>query len=329
MPPTIPPVIPPFPPPPYPAMRMMYPPPPAYPGVPSQAHVQQRPQAGGTTWGAQGGKEEDHRRAWERIGEEEMRLREREARVMGGADRVAKACTEGPGRPQGGEAQAVEELQQAWADLRRRQERVERAKREGGRPEEGGGPEGRPPLMPFRQPAIPPEQESEMQERAWRRIRGEAARLAEKNGEVAARERRVREQEEAVARGAHQVLPDPEGDTPSTDLEGRSPSGKRAREEGEEAGQERGKRRRVEERGAGRADGALRRASPSREPTLTDWGSQSPPPRRYAPPPVQRGPRTVAGWTAGDVAELVRYVKWAGRTRGGRERRGTHPFSDL
>ena len=38
---------------------------------------------------------------------------------------------------------------------------------------------GRPPLMPFRQPAIPPEQESEMQERAWRRIRGEAARLAE------------------------------------------------------------------------------------------------------------------------------------------------------
>ena len=32
---------------------------------------------------------------------------------------------------------------------------------------------------------------------------------------------------------------------------------------------------------------------------------------------------------AGDVAELVRYVKWAGRTRKRRERRGTHPFSDL
>ena len=29
------------------------------------------------------------------------------------------------------------------------------------------------------------------------------------------------------------------------------------------------------------------------------------------------------------MAELVRYVKWAGRTRGRRERRGTHSFSDL
>ena len=34
-------------------------------------------------------------------------------------------------------------------------------------------------------------------------------------------------------------------------------------------------------------------------------------------------------WTAGDVGELVRYVKWAGRARGVRERRGTHPLSDL
>ena len=47
--------------------------PPAYPGVPSQAHVQERPQAGGSTWEAQGGKGEEHRRAWERIGEEERR----------------------------------------------------------------------------------------------------------------------------------------------------------------------------------------------------------------------------------------------------------------
>ena len=69
-----------------------------------------------------------------------------------------------------------------------------------------------------------------MRERAWRRIRGEAARLAERDREVAARERGVREEEEAVARGAHRVLPDPEGDTPSTDVEGRSPSGKSARE---------------------------------------------------------------------------------------------------
>ena len=33
----------------------------------------------------------------------------------------------------------------------------------------------------------------------------------------------MREEEEAVARGAHRVLPDPEGDTASTDVEGRSP----------------------------------------------------------------------------------------------------------
>ena len=29
------------------------------------------------------------------------------------------------------------------------------------------------------------------------------------------------------------------------------------------------------------------------------------------------------------MAELARYVKWAGKTRGRREKRGTHPFSDL
>ena len=127
VPPAIPPVIPPFAPPPCPAMGMMYPPPSAYPGVPSQAHVQQRPQAGGTTWGVQGGNGDEHRRASESIREEERRLREREARVMGGADRVAQGWTEGPGRPQEGEAPAVEELQRAWADLLRRQERVERA----------------------------------------------------------------------------------------------------------------------------------------------------------------------------------------------------------
>ena len=88
-----------------------------------------------------------------------------------------------------------------------------------------------------------------------------------------------------VARALTHGLPDSEGDTPSTDVEGRSPSGKRAREEGGEAGQARGKRRRVEGRGAGKAEGAPRPSSPSPGPTLTDWGSESPPPRRYAPPP--------------------------------------------
>ena len=141
-----------------------------------------------------------------------------------------------------------------------------------------------------------------MQERAWRRIRGEAARLADRDRAVAAQERRVRGEEEAVARGARLVLPDPEGDTPSTDVEGRWPSGKRAREEDEEAGQERGKRRRGEERGAGEAEGAPRPASPSPGPTPTDRDSESPPPRQYAPPPVRRRPGLVAGWTGGERA---------------------------
>ena len=168
-----------------------------------------------------------------------------------------------------------------------------------------------------------------MQERAWWRIKGEVARLADRDREVAARERRVQGEEEAVARGAHRVVPDPEGDSPSTDVGGRSPSGKRAREEDEEAGQERGERRRGEERGAGEAELAPRPASPSAEPTPTDWDSESPPPRQYAPPPVRRGPRTVAGWTEGEVADLARYVKWDGKTRGMREERGLRPFSDL
>ena len=50
---------------------------------------------------------------------------------MGGAGRAEEGRTEGTDRPQGGGAQAVEELQRAWADHRRRQERVERAEREG------------------------------------------------------------------------------------------------------------------------------------------------------------------------------------------------------
>ena len=213
---------------------MVYPPPPAYPGVPSQEPVRQHLQAGGTAWGAQGGKGEEHRRAWERIGEEGRRLREREARVMGGAARVAEGWTEGHDMPRGGEAQSVEELQRAWVNLRRRLGRSERAEREGGRHRESRGSEGHPPLHRFRQPAIPPEQEREMQERAWRQIKREATKLAERDRAVTAWERRVREEEEAVVRGVHRVLPDPEGDTPSTEVEGWSPSGMRAR--GEEGG---------------------------------------------------------------------------------------------
>ena len=78
VPPAVPPIVPRFPPPPYPAMGMMYPPLPMYPGMQPQAHMQQHQQAGGTAWGAQEGKGEEHRRAWERFGEAGRSLRERE-----------------------------------------------------------------------------------------------------------------------------------------------------------------------------------------------------------------------------------------------------------
>ena len=209
VPPAVQPIVPPFPPPPYPAMGMMYPPLPMYPGMQPQAHMQQHTQADGTGWGAQEGKGEEHRRAWERFGEAGRSLRGREARDRGEVGGTEEGRTEGTDRPQGGEAQAVEESQRAGADLLRRQEGDERAEREGGRQQEGRGREDTP-LVPFRRPAIPPEQEGEMRERAWRRIRGEAARLADRDRAVAARERRVREEEEAVARGARWFLPDPE-----------------------------------------------------------------------------------------------------------------------
>ena len=214
----LPPTIPPFPPPLYPAVGNLYPPPPSYPGVLPPTPVRQHPLAGGATWGAQGGNGEEVRRAWERIEEEERRLREREARAMGEVAGAAEGRATGQGSPGGGEAQAMEKLRRAWASLRRRLERVQRAERELARPREQAqgtaGPEDRPPLQPFRQPAIPPEVERGMQEIAWKRIRGEAARLAERDRKVAEREHRVREEEKAVARRAHGVIPDPEGDTP-------------------------------------------------------------------------------------------------------------------
>ena len=81
VPPAVPPIVPPLPPLPYPAIGMMYPPLPVYPGMQPQAHMQQHQQAGGTAWGAQEGKEEEHRWAWQRLGEAERSLREWEARV--------------------------------------------------------------------------------------------------------------------------------------------------------------------------------------------------------------------------------------------------------
>ena len=113
VPPAVPQIVPPFRQPPYPAMGMVYLPPPAYQGMQPQAHVQQRPQAGGTAWGAQEGKGEEHRRASERLGEAERSLRGREARVKGEAGGAEEGGTEGTHRPQGGESQAVEGLQRA------------------------------------------------------------------------------------------------------------------------------------------------------------------------------------------------------------------------
>ena len=168
-----------------------------------------------------------------------------------------------------------------------------------------------------------------MQEQVWKRNRGEAARLEERDREVAQRERRVSEEEAAAARGGHLVIPKLEGDTPATDRERPLPFQKRARGEGDDSGHERGKRRQVEQWGAGGPTGALQPARLGAEPTPTDWVSASPLPRHLARHPARREQGRVQGWRAGGMAELVRYVKWAGRTREGREQRGTHPFRDL
>ena len=77
----------------------MHPPLPAYPGVPQPAPLRQHQQAGRAVLGAQGERGEEHRRAKERIGEEERRLREKEAWIMGGSARVAEGWTTGQGTP--------------------------------------------------------------------------------------------------------------------------------------------------------------------------------------------------------------------------------------
>ena len=63
---------------------------------------------------------------------------------------MAVGGTERQGRPRGGEAQAVAELQRAWADLQRGMERVERAEWEGGR-----GARGSPPTTAIRAAGYP------------------------------------------------------------------------------------------------------------------------------------------------------------------------------
>ena len=186
-----------------------------------------------------------------------------------------------------------------------------------------------PPLQPLRQMGTPPEADREVQEMAWKRIRGEVVRSEERDREVAERKCSVREEEVAAARKGHRVIADWEGDTPPTDMEERSPYGKRVGGNGVDGRHARGKRRRVEERGASGTAGAPRPTRYSPEPSETDWGSESPLPRHCARHGARREQWLVRGWRAGEVAEWVRYVKWAGRTRGGREWRRTQPFRDL
>ena len=83
------PTIPLYPPPLYPAAGTMYPPPPAYSNVLPPAPVRQHPQAGGATWGAQGGKAEEHRRAWEKLG-------------VGGEEAAGEGTTDNERSGQGG-----------------------------------------------------------------------------------------------------------------------------------------------------------------------------------------------------------------------------------
>ena len=160
-----------------------------------------------------------------------------------------------------------------------------------------------PPLDPFRQPGIPPEAEREVQERAWKRIRGEVARLEKRDRQVAEREQKVRQEQAASAHRGHWVIPDPEGDTPPTYREARSLFEKKARREGDDGGHAQAKRRRMEERGAGGAAGAPRPTSHSPETLETDLGSESPLPRHCARHCTRREEGTVRGWRVEEVAE--------------------------
>ena len=107
-----------------------------------------------------------------------------------------------------------------------------------------------------------------------------------------------------MARGAHRVILDPEGDSPpgmwrDDRRPGRGQGGREERlgKRGESSARWR--------RGAGEAAGAPQPTSPSPEPTPTDWGYELPPPQWYARQPARREPGTVRGWRAGVVAELV------------------------
>ena len=69
--------------------------------------------------------------------------------------------------------------------------------------------------------------------------------------------------------------------------------------------------------------------SPSLEPTAKDWGSASSFLRHFARHPARREQGRIRGWRAGEVVEVVCYLKWAGRKRGQRERRGNDLFRQV
>ena len=118
--------------------------------------------------------------------------------------------------------------------------------RQGERAQGSWRTESCPPLQPLRQPGIPLEAEREVQDRAWKMIRDEEARLEKRDTDVAEQESRLREEEAAAPCGGGRVIPDPEGDTPPNGLERRSPFEQRARGEGDDAGHALEKRRPVQ-----------------------------------------------------------------------------------
>ena len=114
----------------------------------------------------------------------------------------------------------------------------------------------------------------------------------------------------AEARREHRVIADPEGDTPPTDREGWSPSGKMARGDGDDGGHARGERRRVEEQGEGGAAGGPRPTRHSPEPSFcAAWREE--------------GPSKIPGLEGGGSGRvgLLREV-------GGEDERGTGPARD-
>ena len=189
----------------------------------------------------------------------------------------------------------------AAACLSGRSERVERAaqdsERQGDQAQGAEGRESRRPLQPFRPPGILLEAKRDLRERAWRGTKVKAARLAEKDRDVAEQERRGKEADADAARSGSRVTPDLEGGTPQANREGQSTSEKRVRGDPDGGGRARIKQCGVEERGEEGAMGARRPTSLSMKPTETHLGAESLLRRHFARNIARRGQGTVWGWS--------------------------------